>query len=104
MCTLGEAGPVHHLSSAFLFADGISHGVRLSRDASLQYMYYIAQIGVSVSPISNGILFVHYEDSPFKKFFYRGLRVTLSTDDPLQFHMNIKNPLLEEYACARHAW
>ena len=39
----GEAGPVHHLSSAFLFAENISHGINLSKSPTLQYLYYMAQ-------------------------------------------------------------
>ena len=34
------------------------------------------------------------------KFYQRGLNVTLSTDDPLIFHLT-KEPLLEEYAIAK---
>ena len=40
------------------------------------------------------------KDSPFSKFFRRGMNVTLSTDDPLLFHMS-NDPLLEEYSVAR---
>lgn len=36
-------------------------------------------------------------------FFKRGLNVSLSTDDPLQFHMT-KEPLLEEYGTAKQFW
>ena len=35
--------------------------------------------------------------------FKRGLRVTLTTDDPLQFQMS-NQPQLEEYITAKHAW
>jgi AMP deaminase len=38
--------------------------------------------------------------NPFPKFFRRGLNVTLSTDDPLLFHMS-DDALLEEYSVAR---
>lgn len=99
----GEAGPVHHLQTAFLFCDGISHGINLKQNAVLQYLYYIGQIGISVSPISNACLFVPYAKNPFPKFFRRGLCVTLTTDDPLQFHMSTE-PQLEEYTTAKHAW
>ena len=99
----GEAGPVHHLATAWLFADGISHGINLEHQPLLQYCYYLAQVGVSVSPISNARLFVPYAKNPFPQFFKRGLRVTLTTDDPLQFAMS-NEPLLEEYTTARHAY
>eukprot|EP00929_Paragymnodinium_shiwhaense_P115400 TRINITY_DN84244_c0_g1_i1.p1 TRINITY_DN84244_c0_g1~~TRINITY_DN84244_c0_g1_i1.p1 ORF type:complete len:559 (-),score=92.48 TRINITY_DN84244_c0_g1_i1:222-1898(-) len=99
----GEAGAVHHLATAFLFADGISHGINLSKQPLLQYLYYLDQVGISVSPISNKCLFIPYMENPFPLFFRRGLRVTLSTDDPLQFHMSA-TPLVEEYTTARHVW
>lgn len=52
----------------------------------LQYMYYLAQIFIAMSPLSNNSLFLRYHRNPLPDYFYRGLRVTLSTDDPLQFH------------------
>jgi len=50
----------------------------------------------AMSPMSNNSLFLEYDEQPFDRFFRRGLNVSLSTDDPLQFHMT-KEPLLEEY-------
>ena len=32
----GEAGPAHHLASAFLLCDGVSHGINLEREPVLQ--------------------------------------------------------------------
>ena len=52
----------------------------------MQYLYYLAQIGIAVSPLSNNHLFLDYHRSPLPPYFYRGLLVSLSTDDPLQFH------------------
>ena len=69
----------------------------------LQYLFYLCQIGIAVSPISNRALFLQYFNNPFPTFFYRGLRCCLTTDDPLQFHMQ-ETPLMEEYATARHVW
>lgn len=43
--------------------------------------------------------FLTYERNPFKDFFRTGLNVSLSTDDPLQFHLT-KEPLMEEYSVA----
>jgi len=40
---------------------------------------------------------VRYADNPFPVFFKRGLRVALSTDDPLHFH-HTKEAVVEEYA------
>ena len=65
----------------------------------VQYLFYLEQIGLSVSPLSNNSLFLDYKRNPFGEMFKRGLNVTLSTDDPLQFHYT-QSPLLEEYAIA----
>jgi adenosine deaminase len=39
-----------------------------------------------MSPLSNNALFLTYERNPLPDFFKTGLNVSLSTDDPLQFH------------------
>lgn len=65
----------------------------------LQYLFYLDQIGIAMSPLSNNALFLTYERNPFLTFFQRGLNVSLSTDDPLQFHFT-KEPLIEEYSVA----
>jgi len=49
-----------------------------------QYLFYLAQIGLCMSPLSNNTLFLDYHKNPFPAFFARGLSVSLSTDDPLQ--------------------
>jgi AMP deaminase len=54
---------------------------------------------VAMSPLSNNALFLAYERNPFLLYFRRGLNVSLSTDDPLQFAFT-KEPLIEEYAVA----
>lgn len=41
---------------------------------------------IAMSPLSNNALFLTYERNPFPNFFRTGLNVSLSTDDPLQFH------------------
>jgi hypothetical protein len=56
-----------------------------------------------MSPMSNNSLFVHYNDNPFDTFFRRGLNLSLSTDDPLQFHYTTQ-PLIEEYGVASTVW
>ena len=70
---------------------------------SLQYLYYLAEIGVAMSPLSNNSLFLNYQRNPLPEFHARGLRVSLSTDDPLQFHFT-KEPLMEEYSIAAQVW
>lgn len=52
----------------------------------LQYLYYLAQIGIAMSPLSNNSLFLNYHRNPLPEYLARGLCVSLSTDDPLQFH------------------
>lgn len=79
---------------------------------------------MAMSPSSNNNLFVEYQKNPFPNFFAKGtearthnrrrrrrrewvanrsrcpgLNVSLSTDDPLQFHIT-KEPLVEEYSVA----
>ncbi|KAJ3291268.1 AMP deaminase [Borealophlyctis nickersoniae] len=99
----GEAGDTDHLTAAFLTAHSISHGILLRKVPALQYLYYLDQIGIAMSPLSNNALFLNYERNPFLTFFQRGLNVSLSTDDPLQFHFT-KEPLIEEYSVAAQIW
>ncbi|XP_002735956.1 AMP deaminase 2 [Saccoglossus kowalevskii] len=99
----GEAGPVHHLVSAFMVAESIAHGLLLRKSPVLQYLYYLCQIGIAMSPLSNNSLFLNYHRNPLPEFLSRGLMVSLSTDDPLQFHFT-KEPLMEEYSIATQVW
>ncbi|XP_023322406.1 AMP deaminase 2 isoform X2 [Eurytemora carolleeae] len=99
----GEAGPVQHLVSAFIMCESISHGLLLRKVPVLQYLYYLCQIGIAMSPLSNNSLFLNYNRSPLPDYLARGLNVSLSTDDPLQFHFT-KEPLMEEYSIAAQVW
>ncbi|KAL5501480.1 AMD1 [Sanghuangporus vaninii] len=99
----GEAGDPDHLTSAFLTSHSISHGILLRKVPALQYLFYLKQIGIAMSPLSNNSLFLTYERNPLPDFFKIGLNVSLSTDDPLQFHFT-KEPLLEEYSVAAHIY
>ncbi|XP_060592630.1 AMP deaminase 2-like isoform X2 [Ruditapes philippinarum] len=99
----GEAGNVTHLVAAFMFAENISHGLMLRKVPVLQYLYYLSQIGLAMSPLSNNSLFLNYHRNPLPEYFARGLNVSLSTDDPLQFHFT-KEPLMEEYSIAAQVW
>ncbi|BBN14856.1 AMP deaminase [Marchantia polymorpha subsp. ruderalis] len=99
----GEAGDLDHLAATFLVAHNIAHGNNLRKSPGLQYLYYLAQIGLSMSPLSNNSLFLDYHRNPFPMFFARGLNVSLSTDDPLQIHLT-KEPLVEEYSIAAQVW
>ena len=82
----GEAGNIQHLIGGFLLSENISHGLLLRKAPVLQYLYYLAQIGIAMSPLSNNSLFLNYHRNPLVEYLNRGLMVSLSTDDPLQFH------------------
>ncbi|CAB4037521.1 AMP deaminase 2-like isoform X3 [Paramuricea clavata] len=95
----GEAGSPKHLVAGFMLTQNISHGLMLRKAPALQYLYYLNQIGIAMSPLSNNALFLNYNQNPFPEFFAKGLNVTLSTDDPLIFHYT-EQPLVEEYSIA----
>ncbi|XP_012160935.1 AMP deaminase 2 isoform X4 [Ceratitis capitata] len=99
----GEAGPVQHLVCGYLMAENISHGLLLRKVPVLQYLFYLSQIGIAMSPLSNNSLFLNYHRNPLPEYLARGLIVSLSTDDPLQFHFT-KEPLMEEYSIAAQVW
>lgn len=56
-----------------------------------------------MSPLSNNSLFLNYNRHPLQEYLARGLVISLSTDDPLQFHFT-KEPLMEEYSIAAQFW
>lgn len=99
----GEAGAVNHLVAAFMLAENISHGLVLRKIPVLNYLYYLCQIGIAMSPLSNNSMFLNYIKNPFYEYHSIGLNVSLSTDDPLQFHFT-KEPLMEEYSIATQVW
>uniref|UniRef100_A0A0B7AAT1 AMP deaminase n=1 Tax=Arion vulgaris TaxID=1028688 RepID=A0A0B7AAT1_9EUPU len=99
----GEAGNVTHLIAGFMLAESIAHGLVLRKVPVLQYLFYLSQIGIAMSPLSNNSLFLNYHRNPLPEYFNRGLNVSLSTDDPLQFHFT-KEPLMEEYSIAAQVW
>ena len=95
----GEAGDTDHLAAAALCCHSISHGLLLRKVPMLQYIFYLDQVGIAMSPLSNNALFLAYDRNPFMQYYKRGLNVSLSTDDPLQFAFT-KEPLIEEYSVA----
>uniref|UniRef100_A0A0N4ZU19 AMP deaminase n=1 Tax=Parastrongyloides trichosuri TaxID=131310 RepID=A0A0N4ZU19_PARTI len=99
----GEAGAVNHLISGYLTAESIAHGLLLRKSAILQYLFYLTQMGIAMSPLSNNLLFVPYQRNPFPEFFMKGLNISLSTDDPLMFHFT-REALMEEYSIAIQVW
>jgi len=99
----GEAGPVQHLVSSFMMCESIAHGLLLRKAPVIQYLYYLCQMGIAMSPLSNNSLFLDYNRSPLPDYLMRGLNISISTDDPLQFHFT-KEPLMEEYSIAAQVW
>lgn len=95
----GEAGDPEHLIPAFLTSQAISHGILLRKLPVMQFLYYLEQVGIAMSPISNNALFLSYDKNPFVSYFRKGLNVSLSSDDPLQFSFT-REPLIEEYSIA----
>ncbi|VDK35086.1 unnamed protein product [Gongylonema pulchrum] len=94
----GEAGHVNHLVTGYLTSESIAHGLLLRK-----YLFYLSQIGIAMSPLSNNSLFISYHRNPLPDFHMKGLNVSLSTDDPLQFHFT-KEALMEEYSIAAQVW
>lgn len=99
----GEDGHPDHLLGGFLTADAISYGVTLKDSVAMQYLFYLGQVGIAVSPLSNNTKVLDYLDNPFPQLFRRGLNVSLSTDSPLQIH-HTQEPLIEEYSIASKVW
>uniref|UniRef100_A0A1A9VGA8 AMP deaminase n=1 Tax=Glossina austeni TaxID=7395 RepID=A0A1A9VGA8_GLOAU len=99
----GEEGSYQHLVCSFLAAQGISQGLVLRKCPTLQYLYYLCQIGIAMSPLSNNCLVLSYHRNPMMDFFSRGLFISLSTDHPLHFHFT-REPLMEEYSVAAQVW
>jgi AMP deaminase len=95
----GEAGDPEHLLCTYLVAQGINHGILLRKVPFIQYLYYLDQIPIAMSPVSNNALFLTFDKNPFYSYFKRGLNVSLSSDDPLQFAYT-KEALIEEYSVA----
>ena len=67
----GEAGDVDHLASSLLLCENIAHGINLRKSPCLQYLYYLGQVGLCMSPLSNNSLFLDYHKNPFPQFFAR---------------------------------
>lgn len=99
----GEQGGVDHLVGGFLLARSVNYGLQLRHEPVLQYLFYLAQIGITMSPLSNNSNTVPYLDNPFPLFFRRGLYVSLGTESPLIYH-HTQEPLLEEYSIASKIW
>ncbi|KAL3098254.1 hypothetical protein niasHS_002090 [Heterodera schachtii] len=96
----GRSEPSQH---RFFTSESIAHGTKLSNAPALHYLFYLAQIGIAMSPMFNNNLFLTYERNPMPGYLKQGLNISLSTDDPLQFHLT-KEPLKGKYSIARQLW
>lgn len=102
------------LATSFLLSKDIINGEQLRNHPVLQYLYFLKQIGITMSPLcwnkttqlkndddrhpkmnSN----VAYESNPAIDFFKVGMRVALSTNKPL-FASFTRESLIEEYSVA----
>jgi adenosine deaminase len=93
----GEAAGAKSIWGAIrkLRVDRIGHATRAEEDESLIEFLVEHQVPLEMCPISNlrtGVVRA-YEDHPVRRFFDRGLIVTINTDDPAMFG----NTLAEEY-------
>jgi len=78
-----------------LRVDRIGHGTRAEEDENLTDYLVEHKIPLEMCPLSNlktGII-KSYEEHPVRRFFERGIIVTINTDDPMMFG----NSLSEEY-------
>lgn len=94
----GEFGPAGHVREAIevLGTRRIQHGIRAIEDDAVVELAIQSGATFDVCPISNVKLDVidNIKDHPMRKFFDRGLRCTISTDDPFSFG----NTVEDEYA------
>ena len=79
-----------------LHASRIGHGISAIYDEELMYYLKEKQIPLEICPTSNlftGKYVKKLEKHPIRDFFHRGIYVTVNTDDPSIFGIN----LVEEY-------
>jgi adenosine deaminase len=91
----GEFGPAAHVREAIelLGVRRIQHGVRAIEDDAVVDLAIECGATFDVCPISNVKLDVvdKLENHPIRQFFDRGLRCTLSTDDPFSFGNTVED-------------
>jgi AMP deaminase len=54
-------------------------GIKLQENPTLQYLYYLAQIGLAMCPVSNDALFLKLDKSPIGNMFKQGLNISFGT-------------------------
>ncbi len=97
----GEFGPASNIRQSVeeLKVNRIQHGTRAIEDEDLMDMLVRESVTLDMCPISNYKLKVvdQLENHPIKEFMQRGIRCTVSTDDPLSFN----NSLVDEFNILR---
>jgi len=93
----GEFGPAENVKWAVanLGVKRIQHGIHASNEEEVMKLLSAEGVTLDICPISNYKLriFDHWENYPIRQFMNRGIRCTISTDDPLSF----SNRLTDEY-------
>ena len=93
----GEFGPAANVEQAVtqLGVRRIQHGIRASESEKVMELLLDEGVTLDLCPISNYKLRVvdELEEHPVRSFIERGIRCTISTDDPLSFN----NSLNQEY-------
>ena len=97
-CHAGEWGGPQSVREAWrdLGVERIGHGVRAAEDPALVEQLAEAGVVLEVCPGSNIALGLYpdWRAHPIGRFFDKGVKVTVSTDDPPFFHTTMEN----EYA------
>ena len=57
----------------------IVSGIKLQDNPTLHYLFYLAQIGLAMCPISNDALFLKLNKSPVGTMFKQGLNISFGT-------------------------
>ena len=116
----GELGPEHHLLTAYLLTDSICHGINLidtnsskitnplkvletNKNNTLLYLYCREKLGCAIAPISNNYLTRGYKCLHLDLLFNLGLNMSISSDDPLMFHLT-EDPLLEDIIMVKNLY
>ncbi|KAM7402083.1 hypothetical protein PAMP_017353 [Pampus punctatissimus] len=90
-----ESKPEHHI-----FNLDSPLPVDWTEEDNPPYSYYLYYTYANMTVLNH---LRSYHRNPLPEYLSRGLMVSLSTDDPLQFHFT-KEPLMEEYSIAAQVW
>ncbi|MFW9835248.1 MAG: adenosine deaminase [Candidatus Thorarchaeota archaeon] len=95
----GEAAGPNSIWEAIKYLDieRIGHGVTAREDPKLINYLKEKQIGIEMNPVSNlrtGVV-KSIREHPIRKFYDRGLLVTVGSDDPSLFHTDLNNEYIQ---------